>query len=48
LPAADARAEDSRPTEEWRTAKNLSSVEDYAGMAKSKKVKKKAAKKSTK
>jgi hypothetical protein len=37
-----------RPAEDWRTAKNLSSVEAYARMAKSKKVKKKAAKKSTK
>jgi len=35
---------DARPTEDRRAAKNLSSVEGYTRMAKSKKVKKKAAK----
>jgi hypothetical protein len=42
------RGGDARPTEDWRAAKNLSSIEGYARMAKSKKVKKKAAKKATK
>jgi hypothetical protein len=35
---------DARPTEDWRAAKNLNSVEGYVRMAKPKKVKKKAAK----